>query len=146
MTNYRLLCIIISVGGVEVLPLEVLPHKLPHTQRHTPHTQPRRCFYILHIETMETTTPQTNEALFAEFIKEVEKLNKLRGESRLKTCRLVKFSYAFGTQYETNAPLFESYICYNGGHVERRTWEAWEFDEFYIYCKALHDLARAFSF
>lgn len=94
---------------------------------------------------METTTPQTNEAIFAEFIKEVERLNKLRGENRLKTCRLVEFAHAFGTQYETNAPLFEFYINYNGGRVERTTREAWEFDKFYIYFKALHDLARAFN-
>ena len=73
---------------------------------------------------METTTPQTNGALFAEFINEVERLKKLWGASRLKTCQRVEFAHAFGKQYETNAPLFELYINYNGGRLERTTREA----------------------
>lgn len=47
LTNWGRLCIIISVGGVEVLPLEVLPHKLPHTNYHTHSPADAFIYYIL---------------------------------------------------------------------------------------------------
>lgn len=97
---------------------------------------------------MENTTPQQRRdelnATFSEFIKEVERLTThFNHEGQKATLRRFEFSYAFETQYETNAPLFSFYMNYNEGRIERRTREAGEFEAFNIYCKALHDLAYA---
>ena len=145
LTNCGRLCIISCWWGLEVLPFEVLPHKLPHTQRHTPHTQPRQRFYIIHIETMTNTqdTRETLEAFFSPFIKKVNGLTHVYANHEKATARRFEFSYSFDTQYWTGKPLFSLYFTHSKNRVQRTTREAEQFEQFESYCNALRDVASA---
>lgn len=143
LTNGAPLCIINMQrwGGY-------LPHgETYHTQGNATHyhTQPRRCFYILYIETMTNTqdTRETLEAFFSPFIKKVNGLTHIYANHEKATARRFEFSYSFDTQYWTGKPLFSFYFTHNKNRVQRTTREAEQFEQFESYCNALRDVASA---